>query len=418
MRRRSIAIVVVVVALLAGGVWIARDAISARLFDLTGEDRLLGQVRGLIDLATQFTRPMPSTAPEAPVAYADVSPFGVNTFLHQEVEPAKRDRQMQMVAEAGFKWIRQPFPWYDIEISGKGDFRDCRHGDCIDAWAKYDGIVGLAEKYGVQIVARIDAPPEWARGGPGDFAPPANFDDYGDFAAAVAERYRGRVRFYQIWNEPNNYPEWGERPVDPEAFTRLLCTAYRRIKAVDPEATILAPALTPTISLEPGPGPGTGLNDFIYLQRMYGAGARDCFDIMSAQGYGLFSGPTDRRLRPRIVNFGRSQYIRDIMVANGDAAKLIWISEMNWNAVPDEVADRRFGQVTLEQQARYLPLAYARVRREWPWVGVAFTWYLKDATDQEKDQAKYYFRLLDPDFTPLPVYEAMEQYTQGKTNDP
>jgi hypothetical protein len=407
-------LLIIVVFSLAAGVWIARDAISAWLFNMTGEDQLLGQVRGLIELATQFTRLMPNTALDVPVAFADVSPFGVNVFLHQEVEPAKREQQVQLAAQAGFKWMRQPFPWADIEVHRKGDFTDCRNDPCVDAWGKYDGIVALAEKYGVQIVARLDAPPEWARGGTGDFAPPANFDDYGDFVAAAAERYRGRVRFYQIWNEPNNYPEWGEQPVDPEAFTRLLCIADSRIKQVDPDATVLAPALTPTISLNPGPGPGTGLNDFIFLQRMYNAGARDCFDIMSAQGYGLFSGPTDYRLRPRIINFGRPQYIRDIMVANGDAAKPIWLSEMNWNAVPNEVADKRFGQVTLEQQARYLPLAYERIRREWPWAGVAFTWYLKDATDQEHDQAKYYFRLLEPDFTPLPVYEAMKQYASEK----
>jgi len=70
--------------------------------------------------------------------------------------------------------------------------------------------------------------------------------------------------------------------------------------------------------------------------------------------------------------------------------------------------------VTLEQQARYLPLAYERIRSEWPWVGVAFAWYFKDADDHEKDRAKYYFRLLEPDFTPLPVYEAMKQYASDR----
>jgi hypothetical protein len=412
MRIRLIVVLIAIAGLLAAGAWLARDALAAWMFDLTGEDEPAGQARGLIELATQFTHPAPDTAPGAIARSDAVSPFGVNTFLQQEVEPAKRERQVRMAAEAGFEWIRQPFPWYDIEIHGKGDFSDCRQGACIDAWAKYDHIVDLAGQFDVAIVARLDAPPEWARAWPGDFAPPAHFDDFGDFAAAVASRYQGRVRHYQIWNEPNNYPEWGERPVDPEAFTELLCNAYRRIKQVDPEATVLAPALTPTIALDPGPGPGAGLNDFIYLQRMYDAGAGDCFDIMSAQGYGLFSGPTDRRLRPRVVNFGRPQYVRDIMVANGDAHKPIWISEMNWNAVPDEVLDKRFGQVTLDQQARYLPLAYERIKTEWPWVGVAFTWYLKDATDHEKDQAKYYFRLLNPDFSPLPVYEAMKGYTQ------
>jgi hypothetical protein len=409
MRKRWLILGPIVLLLLAG--FLARDAFRLAMFNVTGEANLLPQLRGFIDYLANFTRAQPDTADSIPTDYSGVSPFGVNTFLEQEVEPAKRERQLQMIQDVGFKWIRQQFPWYDIEVAGKGDFQDCRHPPCISAWTKYDNIVELAQKYDINIVARLDAPPKWAQSTPGDFAPPANFDDYGDYVAAVAERYKGRIEFYQIWNEPNNYPEWGEQPVDPEAFTRLLCTAYRRIKTVDPKAAVLAPALTPTSSLDPGPGSNTALNDFIYLQRMYEAGAGQCFDIMSAQGYGLFSGPTDRRLRPRVVNFSRPMYIRDLMVKNGDAHKPIWISEMNWNSVPDSIGDKRFGQVTLEQQAQYLPMAYDRIRKEWPWVGVAFTWYFKDATDATKDQAKYYFRLVNPDFTPLPVYEAMKAYT-------
>ena len=401
----------VIVAVL---VFLARNTLQAAMFDVTGEEGLLSQIRGVVDYWTNAIRSMPDIANSVQTDYAGVSPFGVNTFLEQEVEPAKRERSLQMIADAGFKWIRQQFPWSDIEISSKGDFDDCRNPPCISAWAKYDNIVQLAAKYDIGIVARLDAPPKWAQSNPGDFAPPANLNDFGDYVAAVAARYKGRIKFYQIWNEPNNYPEWGEQPVDPEAFTQLLCVAYQRIKQVDPDAAVLAPALSPTISLDPGPGPGTGLNDFIFLQRMYDSGAGQCFDIMSAQGYGLFSGPTDRRLRSRVVNFSRPMYIRDIMVKNGDAHKPIWISEMNWNAVPDSVADKRFGQVTLEQQARYLPLAYDRIRREWPWVGVAFTWFFKPATDAEKDQAKYYFRMVDPDFTPLPVYESFKAYATRK----
>jgi polysaccharide biosynthesis protein PslG len=414
MRRKTIFLTLSALLIIAASLFLARDAIRAALFSVTGEEELLAQGRGLIDVATNLIRPMPNTADDALIDEGGISPFGINTFLEQEVEPAKRDRQLQMMADAGFKWIRQQFPWYDLEIAGKGDFQDCRHPPCINAWAKYDNIVDLAEQHGINIIARLEAPPKWAQSTPGDFAPPSDLTDFGDYVAAVADRYQGRITHYQIWNEPNNYPEWGEQPVNPEDFTKLLCTAYRRIKAVDPQAKVLAPALTPTISLEPGPGPGTGLNDFIFLQRMYDAGAGQCFDIMSAQAYGLFSGPTDRRMRPRNVNFARPMYIRDLMVQNGDAHKPIWLSEMNWNAVPDEVADKRFGQVSQEAQARYLPLAYERIQKEWPWIGVASTWFFKRASDAEKDQGFYYFRLVDPDFTPQPVYDAMKAYTEGK----
>ena len=31
-----------------------------------------------------------------------------------------------MAAAAGYHWLRQEFPWEDIEIHGKGDFEDRR----------------------------------------------------------------------------------------------------------------------------------------------------------------------------------------------------------------------------------------------------------------------------------------------------
>jgi polysaccharide biosynthesis protein PslG len=115
-------------------------------------------------------------------------------------------------------------------------------------------------------------------------------------------------------------------------------------------------------------------------------------------------------MRPRVLNFSRPLYLREIMVRNGDADKPIWITEMNWNAPPADLSDKPFGSVTPEQQARYAVLAYQRAQEEWPWVGVVNIWFLKRASDAESGQAMYYFRLVEPDFTPMPVYEALKAY--------
>ena len=379
------------------------------LFAWTGESRPLAQVKGLLDLALGLLRPTPQTADYVPVAHAGLSPYGVNVFLEQEVEPAKREQSVRMIAEAGFRWMRQEFPWEDIEIHAKGDFEDRRHQPYRSAWEKYDHIVALAEQYGLELIVRLGNPPAWSRvagGAAGSFAPPDNYADFGDFVAAVATRYRGRIRYYQIWNEPNIYPEWGEGPVAPRAYVALLKEGYTRLKAADPDAIVICGALASTIELD-----YRNLNDFAFLQQMYDAGAAPYFDILAMQGYGLWSGPTDRRMHPRVMNFARPLYVRDIMVQNGDAGKPIWISEMNWNAVPDSIADKAYGQVTEEEQARYISLAYQRIQREWPWLGVANVWFFKRASDQEIGQAWYYFRMVEPDFTPLPLYTAMKELT-------
>lgn len=398
-------------------------------WSVTGEERPLSQLRGVADWALNITRPQPRTQPMTPMQHTGENPYGINTFFHQEVEAQKIDDGMRMIAEAGFTWIREQFPWEDIEVDGRGVYLDSRNANLgtISSWIKYDRIVDLAEQHGLRIQARLDNPPDWAHADPavGSFAPPDDLQDYLNFVTIIAERYRGRITHYQVWNEPNIYPEWGNQDVNPEAYTDLLCQTYAALKAVDPDIVVISGALAPTVSLT-----GRDLNDFIFLQRMYDAGAADCFDVLSIQGYGLNSGPTDRRLRPTVVNVARNLYIRDLMVANGDAHKPIWISEAAWNFVPTVEQEptisgyrQMFGQVTPQQAADYMPLFYQRAQQEWPWVGVVNYWFFTRRDDSESDQPKYYFRMVephyqpdnDPPFEPLPVYESMRAHITGET---
>lgn len=420
-RWRTLAALVVIVLL--GALALGADlAFEGAIYDLfwrtTGETEPANQVIGFAQYLMRWTRAQPDTAPYAAMPAANVSPFGVNTFLDLEAEPAKREQQLRMISEAGFDWIRQQFRWDDIEIHAKGDFEDRRNVEAVgvvSAWDKYDNIVDLAEQHDLRIMARLSDPPAWSQpeGTANAYTPPADFQDFADFAAVVAERYRGRITHYQVWNEPNLYPEWGDQTVNAEAYTDMLCRTYDALKAVDPQITVITGALGPTIDLS-----GRNAYDLLYLQRMYQAGVSDCFDVLSVQGYGLFSGPTDQRLRQVTINFQRHLLLRDMMVANGDAHKPIWISEAGWNPVPDDPAIDaldRYGMVTMEQAAAWAPLAYERAIEEWPWVGVMFWWYFKRPDPSEQNQSWYYFRLVEPDFTPTPVYESLRAYfTNGE----
>ncbi len=423
-RPRTLAAALVVIAVGAAALGLDlhfRGLVYDTLWGVTGETAPTQQILGFGQYLMRYTRAQPDTQPGARMDHTDVNPYGVNTFLEQEVEPEKRERQMQMIAEAGFGWIRQQFTWEDIEIAGKGDFTDRRNDldgdgqpDPISAWDKYDHIVDLANQYGVGVMARLSQPPAWSQppGTSNPYTPPADFQDFVDYAVAVAERYRDRIQYYQVWNEPNLYPEWGDQTVNAEAYTELLCRTYDALKAVDPAIVVITGALGPTVDLS-----GRNAYDLLYLQRMYQAGAGRCFDILSVQGYGLWSGPTDRRLRPVTINYQRHLLIRDMMVANGDAHKPIWISEAGWNPVPNDpaIADlERYGRATMDEAAAWAPLAYERAWQEWPWIGMIAWWYFKPASDANQGQSWYYFRMVEPDFTPTPVYEALKAYITGE----
>jgi hypothetical protein len=384
-------------------------AMAAALSDWTGERKLVEQIKGLGALVLiRLERPAPDVEPYVPVAYAGLNPYGINTFLEQEVDDWKIHRSLRLISDAGFKWIRQEFPWEDIEIEGKGIFVDRRQGREISSWEKYDHIVELAEEYGIELIVRLDNPPAWSRAAGnegGTLAPPDDYADYGDFVYAVVSRYKGQIKYYQIWNEPNIYPEWGEAPVDPEAYTELLKVGYTRAKEADPDVVILSAGLAPTTEVTE-----RNLMDLVFLQRMYDAGAQDYFDVLSVQGYGLWNGPTDRRVHPDRVNFSRVMLIRELMVQNGDAHKPIWASEVGWNALPREFDGfPYYGRVSEELQAEYSAAAYRMAQEEWPWMGVMNYWFFKRPSDHEKNQAFYYFRMMEPDFYAYPVYYALQE---------
>jgi len=352
----------------------------------------------------RLTAPTFDTADYTPMPYTGMNPYGINTFLEQEAEEWKVRRSLELIRDAGLGWIRQEFPWNDIEVLGKGNYTN-EYGQ--HTWDKYDRLVRLVEEYGLQMIVRLDLPPRWAHRAydKHPLGPPDDYRDFGDYVYSVASRYKGRLRFYQIWNEPNVSHEWGQRTVSARSYVDLLKIAYTRAKEADPDCVILCAALSPTI--DPGP---VSQNDISYLEEMYAAGAKDYFDIMAANPYGMFWGPDERRIgRYDHVNFSRPILTREVMVRNGDAARPIWGVEMGWTVLPDDFPEPpAWGRVTDEQQARYLVRGFQRIQEEWPWMPLACVWHFRMVHDVNRYQQQYYFRIVGDRFEPYPAYLALK----------
>jgi hypothetical protein len=343
----------------------------------------------------------------------DVNPYGANFFLAREVEPWKRDRTTEMAEQAGLGWAKQQFAWAEIEPLHKGEFIDpVSQGS---SWTKFDQIVDLYRDNGLQIIARLDRAPAWAR--PPDTrpeTPPTNLADFGDFVYAFVTHFSGRIQYIQIWNEPNIYPEWGEQAVDPVAYTRMLQIAYERAKEADPNVYVLAAPLAVTLG-EPHPQPGKyrSMPDLLFLEKMYEAGARAYFDILSANAFG-FDRPPDDPPDPNVLNFRRVELQREIMERYGDSQKAIWFNEYGWNAAPATFSDQAliWKRVSEEKQAEYTLSGIELARQQWPWAGVFNVWYFRQTGQQYTPaEAAYYFRMVDVDFTPRRVYDAVQDAT-------
>jgi len=337
-----------------------------------------------------------------------VPAVGMNVFLEQEVEAEKRQRSLDLLKAAGVTWIRQELPWEQIESLAKGQTVDTTYGG--STWDKFDDSVSRASAVGMRVMLRLDTSPRWASPPePSDgLSPPVNDADYFDFGGQVAARYRGRVAAYQIWNEPNLTSEWGRRPPSAAEYAVLLRGAASRIRSVDPSARVVMAALAPTLTEN-----SDALNELVYLQQLYDAGARGAFDVLAVQAYGLRGGPDDPRIDSSDVTFSRPVLARQVMVSNGDTSVPVWATEMGWNVNPPSFGTQQFGRVTPVLQARYTVRAFERAGQQWPWMQVGFVWYWKRPDNTNRDQDWFWFRVADPDFSLQPVYYSLWDAAQS-----
>ena len=339
--------------------------------------------------------PLITPGPQQIVVTANAK-LGLHTRLTDEVEPWKIKRSLQMVREAGAPWIVEYFPWAYYEPD-KGRFD----------WTHADLVVDHAVAQGLTVIARLGFVPVWARPEDEDttftYLDAENYADFGDYVAAFVEHFRGRVSYVLIWNEPNLAAEWGNRPPDPAAYTELLKIAYARAKEADPSVVVLAPALAPTLAPVGNPW---AMDDLLYLQAMYDAGAAPYFDALAAHTYG-WGFPADDPPAADKVNFRRVELLRPIMEANGDGAKEIYITETGWNDNP-----RWTKAVKPGLRMEYTVEAARMARDDWPWCRALVFWVLRFPRPQLTYQDAFTF--VASDFTPKPVYEALQAHARGE----
>ncbi len=269
---------------------------------------------------------------------------GVNVALEQ-YDDAQLKAEVAQIKQSGFSWIRQTFPWAQIEPE-QGQFD----------WTKWDRIVQNSGD--LKLIAVLDTAPPWAASS--NLQPPTSTLQFANFARAFALRYGDRIDYYQIWDEPNLGDRWrGE--VNPVEYAELLRQARDAIKQVDPTATIVLAGLAPTVETSQA-----NLADWLFLRRLYEAGARDLFDVVAGKPYGFDTAPDDHRIDPNILNFQHLVLLREEMEKHGDAGKALWATQFGWNTAQNSP----WGRVTPEQQRAYTQRAIEFARANWPWLGV------------------------------------------------
>jgi len=314
------------------------------------------------------------------------------------------ERDVRLVAEAGFGWLKQNVGWRDVE---KFAGLEPEHWD----WTLADRVVDYAGRYGVNVLFRLDHQPIWM--GDWNNGPPQNLDDWGRFCKEIATRYQGRVRAYQVWNEPNLAREWANRRPDPVEYVELLKTCYVAIKNADPQAIVVSAGLAPTATDN-----DEAMPDDVFLRGMYEAGALPYFDMLGLHAPGYKAppelSPDEAQTNPeyggqRAFAFRHIEDMRALMEQYGDGDKQIAIVEFGWTSDPREASSYHWHAVTEEQKAEYLVRAFRYAREHWaPWVGLMVVVYLADPS-WTPDHEQYWWAITEPswDLQLRPAYQAL-----------
>lgn len=233
--------------------------------------------------------------------------------------------------------VRQPpplwsNPWPVVPIGS------LRLWDAGVAWAQINTAQGVynwrildewlqdVQTFNIQeVLYTFGQTPQWASShpddpicpwGPGECDPPKDLKTDGsgpdqiwkDFVTAIASRSAGRIKYWEIWDEPKNTYFWhGTVP----QMVRMAKDAREVILSIDPQAVMLTP-------------PSRGPWQLLY----FAAGGANYADIVSYHGYAYEPGCI---VYPRASDeLLLTTSIREVMSIYGQSSKPVWDSETSW----------------------------------------------------------------------------------------
>jgi hypothetical protein len=274
---------------------------------------------------------------------------------------------LDLVEEAGISWIRDEVYWSQVE----------KRKDVFDFPPDYDNYLAARDR-GIHVLLILDfGNPLYSAAEKTGPASEAEREAFARYCAQVVRRYGPYgVRHFEIWNEPNASTFWKPQP-NPENYARLLETAYRSCKDVDPDAVVL--------------GCSTSGTDIEFIRRVLAAGGGRFMDAVSFHPYCQPSAPEERLL----CDISRLK----ALVPD----KPLWITEFGYPSYSGASG------VNEEVQANYLVRALLLASSS-PAVEHVF-WYDLQNDGEDSAEGEFNFGLVRMDGTPKPAYRALATMT-------
>ncbi len=316
-------------------------------------------------LASLVISTFAATAAELPKL---MLPAGVGVNIHFT---RGRERDLDMIAAAGFKFIRMDFTWESIERK-KG----------VYDWSAYDELTKNLARRGLRAYYILDYSNPLYEEKKGVASPqhPESVAAFARWAAAAAKHFQGRHVVWEIWNEPN-ISFWKPAP-DANQYATLALATMKAIRAADPQATIFAP--------------GTSGLPWPFLESLFKSGALEFLDGVSVHPYRTPKAPETaakdfQKLRELIARYMPPRRREPVAIISGE-----------WGYATDVKG------VSLETQARFI------VRQQLAnlMCGVPISiWYDWKNDGNDPNDREHNFGTVSMDLTPKPAYVAIKTLT-------
>lgn len=227
------------------------------------------------------------------LAAQSASPYGICAHVSRHGDHELAADEFNLMREAGIGWARTDFDWTTVQQAPNGPWD----------FSLFDATVQKAEEGGVTILPILAYDVPWAT--------PAyrHLDLWLEYVQKTVSRYKDRLRYWEVWNEPDLMQFWKETP-DPANYAALLKATYVEIKKIDPELKVVLGGLS-------------GI-PYGYIEGIYKADAGPFLDVMAVHPYRYPDTPEARSLKDDLDR------LRELMARYDDKDKPIWITEIGW----------------------------------------------------------------------------------------
>jgi hypothetical protein len=290
--------------------------------------------------------------------------LAVDAALSWLIPRDRYEEGAELIRRAGFRWVRDRISWGEVEAQ-PGKY----------VWGRYEKSAQAQEKRGLRVYQVFHDVPKWARSDGAVQRFPDDLRTVYRFARAAAQKFRGKVKAWEVWNEADIPVFSTDVPAEYAAFLKA---AYLGFKTGDSGALVLQTSMAHASGR--------------FGEGLIANGTAAFYDLYN---YHIYATPGEYEARAKTH--------REHLQKAGAAGRPIWLTEAG---IPQKATNNTLTREQKRIQAEFIPRSYVAsllsgTEKHFFFV---FPHYLENGVA---------FGVLDADLRPYPGYAALATLTDA-----